>query len=545
MKMKKKIVIILVLIILICTIPNVPSTTYKKLSITKPPSNNNYNNYLVIQKIKNQESIDENYPVMMELPNAIEPMEYSEKPTPINTPETFSWTNYTGYNWITPVKHQGQCGSCWAFAALGVYESMIKIREGIAAFNPDLSEQYLLSCIDGAGSCYGGSTFRALKLLNDTTSEGNFHDGIIFESCFSYQADHSVSCDDKCSDWESKLVPIYDFGTWRMNSNDQDREILKTQIMQNGPVATHLLATDLFKIWGSMNHDPSDYYYQIRPVFGINHVVMIVGWQDDSSVPSGGYWICKNSWGTDWGYNGFFNLAYGCLNADNSIIVWADYDPESYAWPPIANAGNVYTGSINEQIIFNASQSIGIEGAIVSYLWEFGDGTKSTEEITTHSYQQKGEYLVTLTVNDSKGLQRIDTTYARIQDINNHPPNKPTINGPTSGVAREELIFTISTTDSDGDHLYFYIDWGDNTEIYSDQIPYESGEEIQATHKWPQKGQYTLKVKAQDCYGAESDWAILDVTMPKTCIYNSIIQLLMKMLESFPFLEKILNPIII
>jgi hypothetical protein len=311
--------------------------------------------------------------------------------------------------------------------------------------------------------------------------------------------------------------------------------------MQTGPVATHILATDAFKIWGSLNHDSSDYYYTLRPVLGFNHVVMIVGWQDDSRVPSGGYWICKNSWGTDWGYNGFFNLAYGCLNADNSMIVWADYDPESYTWPPIANAGTVYTGSINENIMFNASQSISIEGTITSYFWDFGDGTSSTEKTPTHNYQQKGEYIVTLNVTDSKGIQGTDTTYARIQDITNHPPNQPTINGPVSGVAGDKLIFTISATDPNSDHLYYFIDWGDNTEIYSDQTSYKSGEEIQATHKWPQHGQYTMKVKAQDCYGAESDWKILEVTMPKTNIYNPIIQLLLKILQRFSFFEKILN----
>jgi C1A family cysteine protease len=57
---------------------------------------------------------------------------------------------------------------------------------------------------------------------------------------------------------------------------------------------------------------------------------MIIGWKDISFIPSGGYWICKNSWGTDWGYDGYFNLAYGSLNIDGALIVWADYDPDTY-----------------------------------------------------------------------------------------------------------------------------------------------------------------------------------------------------------------------
>ena len=53
----------------------------------------------------------------------------SPKPIPKPTPNEFSWKNYNGKDWVTPARNQGQCGSCWAFAALAIYESMIKIRE--------------------------------------------------------------------------------------------------------------------------------------------------------------------------------------------------------------------------------------------------------------------------------------------------------------------------------------------------------------------------------------------------------------------------------
>ena len=99
-------------------------------------------------------------------------------------PKEFSWTNYNGKDWTTPVKHQGSCGSCWAFAALGIYESMVKIREGIAELNPDFSEQYVLSCFPAAGSCRGGRAWEALRLLQDETPIGNNANGTIFEECF-------------------------------------------------------------------------------------------------------------------------------------------------------------------------------------------------------------------------------------------------------------------------------------------------------------------------------------------------------------------------
>jgi len=68
-------------------------------------------------------------------------------------------------------------------------------------------------------------------------------------------------------------------------------------------------------------------------------VVCIVGWKDDDSIQNGGYWICKNSWGTDWGYDGFANIEYGSMNIDKSrfpfdgFILWVDYNPDDYAWP--------------------------------------------------------------------------------------------------------------------------------------------------------------------------------------------------------------------
>ena len=221
MIMKKKMMIIFIVSFLICIMPSVPSIAFNKLGETQVSLNNNCDFNLVFQQFNQLGFLDEKYPVMTELPN-VDPSEYSKKPSPINILDSFSWKDYDGFDWTTPAKHQGQCGSCWAFAALGVYESMIKIREGNAFFNPDLSEQYLLSCIDGAGSCHGGNAFRVFQLLNDTSASGNYHDGIIPESCFLYQADDSIPCDEKCSDWDKKLIPIYDFGTWKINSNDQE-----------------------------------------------------------------------------------------------------------------------------------------------------------------------------------------------------------------------------------------------------------------------------------------------------------------------------------
>ena len=354
------------------------------------------------------------YPLMDEKFVNMDLGEASPKPTVIDTPDEFSWRNYNGKDWTTPVQDQTQeCGACWAFAAIGALESIINIREECAELDPDLSEQYILSCLPSSGGCNGGSSYNAYKYMKETSSQGNYHNGAIPESCFPYQADDNIPCSDKCDNWEELLVPIFDYGRWSTDGGFQDRERIKTQVFENGPVVSGIMVTSNFRDWGRIYHDSEDYYPYVDSV-SINHVVVILGWKDDSSIGKGGYWICKNSWETTWGYEGFFNIEYGSLNIDNSEIVWVDYDPDSYDWAPVADAGGPYTGEVGEGITFDSSQSFDVEGGIASYHWDFGDGETDTGVIVTHSYSQRGLYTVTLTVTDETGNQGTIETAALI-----------------------------------------------------------------------------------------------------------------------------------
>ena len=124
--------------------------------------------------------------------------------------------------------------------------------------------------------------------------------------------------------------------------------------------------------------------------------------------------------------------------------------------------------------------------------------------------------------------------------FNNYPPNKPTINGNISGIPGTEYQYTFMSTDPESDNISYYTDWGDNTT--SGWLgSYSSGVNITVNHTWNATGTYSVRIMARDFYGHESDWATLEVTMPKTHIHNPIMQLLMKMLYRFPLFEKILN----
>ena len=101
------------------------------------------------------------------------------------------------------------------------------------------------------------------------------------------------------------------------------------------------------------------------------------------------------------------------------------------------------------------------------------------------------------------------------EEVPNEPPEKHTITGPTSGKTGEEYNYTFMSTDPEGHDVYYLIDWGDNTSTEWLGL-YDSGEEITLSHIWAEQGNHIIKAKAKDVYGLESDWATLEVSMPKT-----------------------------
>jgi parallel beta-helix repeat protein len=352
----------------------------------------------------------------------------SPEPTPLETPSSFSWMDYNGEDYTTPAKNQGKVGSCWAFAALGALESVIKIRENCSALNPDLSEQYLMSCLPKIRE---ENNVRPFFWIMNTSAEGNYCNGVTTEACFPYVIHLEVPPSHIHPDWKDHLIPILDFWYWIPDKSPREnREIIKTQIMQKGPVTALIEAQLLFKKWGYSHHSPTDYYPHIPSIWrlmgkwGGLHLLMILGWKDNPLIPSGGYWICKNSWGASFGYDGFCNLAYGALGIGDVIypidpiympyIGWVDYDPESVDWPPIADAGGNYHGNVGQEILFNASGSVDADGDIISCLWDFGDGTYGAGNSLFHVYGQLGVYSVILTVTDQGSNMGTDTTSATI-----------------------------------------------------------------------------------------------------------------------------------
>ncbi len=174
------------------------------------------------------------------------------------------------------------------------------------------------------------------------------------------------------------------------------------------------------------------------------------------------------------------------------------------------DADGPYEGLIDAPVQLTGSAA----GGYTPYTWQwnFGDSNTSTEQNPTHTYTQPGNYTVTLTVTDNEGNTSSDTTWANIRESNN-PPTPPIITGETQGKAGTSYEYTFQSTDPDDDEVSYRIDWDDDTEITIG--PFASGEEASASHTWQEKDTYIIRAKAIDSFDAESDWATLEVTMPR------------------------------
>jgi len=529
----KKLIIVLICISIICTHSLLSShLTFSNQEPRKNP-----------QKILAQHCpniIDTSPYIIME--KSIDKPAFEEPPTPpemITAEEEYSWTNQQNKDFTTPVKNQEGCGSCWVFAAIGVIESVIKIKEECPLFNPDLSEQYILSCLPLAGSCNGGWPYKALRLMIQNTTEGNNINGCVTENCFSYKANDEIPCETKCECWKKQCIPLLDCGYFVPDGTNDGRMQIKSQIIQTGPVTSSILVTEDFIRWGCTHHNKTDYFSSNETQGGINHIVIIVGWKDDETLANGGYWICKNSWGSEWGNQGFFNIEYGTLNIDNqfSIIAWVDYDKESYNWCPVIKTNENVYGYVNKPIMFTAHNSYDPDNDPLTHIWTFHNGNQTQGENITFCYKHQGTYPVNLTISDGKNHSISTIVKAHIQQSNN-PPKKPICNGQNILYKNKKYSYRLKSIDPESNLITYKIYWGDNrqAEYYG---PVTSGEEISINHSYGTSGFYVLKTCAIDGFGEESplNYQTITVTNSKE-IYNFFSSLHISLKICSPFLSR-------
>jgi hypothetical protein len=293
-----------------------------------------------------------------------------------------------------------------------------------------------------------------------------------------------------------------------------------------------------WSIWGYTHHDPED-YFPYEEVTNINHCVIIVGWKDDPSIGQGGYWICKNSYGTDFGYNGFFNIEYNSNGIHPYSTFWVNYDPESYDWHPVPKTNGPYYGLINEVVEFTGDASG--EHPPFTYHWDFGDDTTSEEKNPSHAYTTPGEYTVTLTVTDDNDNSFYDRTTVWIQETN-QPPNNPIIEAPVEVTPGEYCVINATIFDPDTPIVYVYWEaFGIESGMWSDRILSRDQQITYGQILSPdEQGDYTVRMKLKDPYGAESDWSEIIITVSKGKIINEFNPWIIRLVQRFPILEFLL-----
>ncbi|HMA82923.1 MAG TPA: C1 family peptidase [Candidatus Thermoplasmatota archaeon] len=231
-----------------------------------------------------------------------------------NLPSSFSWRNINGVDYTTPMKDQSPAPTCEAYALCAALETIMQYETG-ELFQPDLSETHLYF--------YAGGTYEQGGV--------NVHDAA------DYLVEHGVP-DERCypdphrpfdypytsvEGWENRTVKITEWG-WVPHN----QESIKEALIEYGPLTICIYVyDDMYDYNGGIYRRSTD------EIVG-GHLVALMGYNDTTQS-----WLVKNSWGSQWGNDGWFHMGYdpemfidGCYGGDTGIIyvdgVYGNYKPE-------------------------------------------------------------------------------------------------------------------------------------------------------------------------------------------------------------------------
>ncbi|WP_020668740.1 C1 family peptidase [Amycolatopsis nigrescens] len=202
-------------------------------------------------------------------------------------PERFDLRNLHGRNYVTPVKDQGETGSCTAFATAAALEGTAAYTRSAPGLNLDLSEAHLHFGYAAARESLHPDGSWPDELFDDSMSSG-----VTFEDYFPYREDGAGALNPGWPDRVAHAEEVID-----LSGNPA---AIKQHIYGYGPVAACLV------IYNDLFHYTGGVYRRTTDETSGGHCVALIGWDDVA-----GCWIAKNSWGADWGEQGFLRIAYG------------------------------------------------------------------------------------------------------------------------------------------------------------------------------------------------------------------------------------------
>jgi PKD repeat protein len=289
----------------------------------------------------------------------------------VDYPAQFDWREHGG---LPPIRNQGGCGSCWAFATVGALECNLKIRDNIIV---DLSEQYLVSCNSMGWGCNGGYWAHDYHLpltdpFHKTDPCGNY--GPVLETEFPYVAE-DVYC--ACPYTHQTSLCLDDWSEFGPASVS----LIKHAILVYGPVGVLVFVDEAFQAY------VGGVFNACATTLVTNHAVVLVGWDDN--LGSEGCWILRKSWGPGWGEDGYMYIEYGCSRVgagpayvDCGLPPMMYFSGDSlYGYPPhTVNFEAFYPDPVDE------------------WSWDFGDGETANVQSPSHTFDERGSYDVSLEV---------------------------------------------------------------------------------------------------------------------------------------------------
>ncbi|XP_026543723.1 cathepsin K [Notechis scutatus] len=198
--------------------------------------------------------------------------------------------DYRKKGYVTPVKNQGQCGSCWAFSSVGALEGQLKKKTGKVL---NLSPQNLVDCVTSNSGCGGGYMTNAFEYVKDNR-------GIDSDVSYPY-----IGQDESCMyNPTGKAAKCRGF----REIPEGNERALKRAVARIGPVSVGIDAS----LSSFQFYSRGVYYDENCNAGNINHAVLAVGYGSQKGTK---HWIVKNSWGEEWGDKGYIFMARNMDNA--------------------------------------------------------------------------------------------------------------------------------------------------------------------------------------------------------------------------------------
>lgn len=202
----------------------------------------------------------------------------------IELPVSVDWRQY-GY--VTPVKNQGYCGSCWAFSSTGSLEGQHAKKFGTLL---SLSEENLMDCSRSFGNhgCKGGTMDLAFRYIER-------NGGIDTEMSYPYRGVDSLVCKYNSKDSGATVTSYRDIARGSESA-------LQSAVASVGPISVAIDASH----HSFQSYKSGVYYEPICSSSRLDHGVLVVGYGTENGRD---YFLVKNSWGTSWGENGYIKMS--------------------------------------------------------------------------------------------------------------------------------------------------------------------------------------------------------------------------------------------